>query len=403
VFGMTLLERLLRTLLQNGGVLREVRIELPAGAPPPAWLPPELRAALPLSWSNSDAPIAQRFRHALAEAQEPLLAIAADCVIDARLLQHFQSASGSLAFVGPASESRGALLRLENELPGVAAGDRDLLALAERALASGAARAFSASEFDGYNANLRRSIDPYVLRIRDAAGRNRVERFLFEWNYKGSTDFMTKYVYPPLVWAMVRPLARWRVHPNWVTGVSIAATIAAVPAFANAEWLLGLALAYGMSLLDSLDGKLARLTLTSSRLGAVLDHGLDLVHPPGWYLAWAWALGSGQIASLPFAMAVAMTAVYAVDRAIAGIFRARTGVSIHDCTRLDARLRTFISRRNVNIVVFTLALAVEAVRPGTGAPLACFYLIVGWQVACFLWHAQRLARFWKVRLAPVSP
>jgi hypothetical protein len=96
-----------------------------------------------------------------------------------------------------------------------------------------------------------------VLRIRDAAGLATAWRFLFESNYKGSTDFMTKYVYPPLVWRLVRQLARWRVHPNWVTGVSIAATFAAVPLFAGGHWVLGLALAYAMSLLDSVDGKLA--------------------------------------------------------------------------------------------------------------------------------------------------
>jgi len=39
----------------------------------------------------------------------------------------------------------------------------------------------------------------------------KVERFLFWSNYKGSTDFFTKYVYPPLVWLMVPPLARARV------------------------------------------------------------------------------------------------------------------------------------------------------------------------------------------------
>lgn len=396
---MTLLERLLRTLLQNGGVLREVRVELPAGATPPVGLPARLVAALPLRWSNSAAPIAKRFRLALENAQEPLLAISADTVVDPRLLLHFQSATGSLAFVARGPEPGGALLRLENELPGLAEGDRDLAALAKRALATGAARPFRGSEFDGYNANLRRTLDPYVLRIRDAASRNRVERFLFESNYKGSTDFMTKYVYPPLVWLMVRPLARWRVHPNWVTAVSIAATFAAVPAFAAGDWLLGLTLAYGMSVLDSVDGKLARLTFTSSRLGGVLDHGLDMLHPPLWYLAWAWALSGGQVGSLAFGMGLLMTGVYVVDRAIAGIFRGRTGVSIHDCTRFDARLRTFISRRNVNIVVFTLALALEALRPGLGAPLACFYLIVGWQVACCLWHVQRLAHFWNARLA----
>jgi hypothetical protein len=124
-----------------------------------------------------------------------------------------------------------------------------------------------------------------------------------------------------------------------------------------------------------------------------------MVHPPLWYLAWAWALGGGQIGSLPFRLALLMTGVYAIDRAIAGIFRARTRVSIHDCTPLDARLRTFISRRNVNIVLFTLALALDALRPGLGAASACFGFIVGWQVVSCLWHAERLARFWNADLS----
>jgi phosphatidylglycerophosphate synthase len=399
VFGMTLLERLLRALLETGGELREVRVELPAGAPPPTTLPADLVAALPLRWSNGSAPLAQRFQEALTDAQEPLLALSADAVVDTRLLQHFQSRTGSLAFVGGESGRRGAMLRLENELLGITDSDGDLADLAERALASGAARAFTPSDFEGYITNLRRSLDPYVLRVWDPASRNRVERFLFWSNYKGSTDFMTKYVYPPLVWRLVRPLARRRVHPNWLTGVSIAATLTAVPLFAAGEWFLGLTLAYTMSLLDSVDGKLARLTFTASRLGAFLDHGLDMVHPPLWYLAWAWALGGGHVDSLPFELALLMTGVYAIDRVVAAVFRERTKVSIHDCTPLDAKLRTFISRRNVNVVLFTLALALDGLRPGLGAALACFYFIVGWQVASCLWHGERLARFWSIRLA----
>ena len=54
-------------------------------------------------------------------------------------------------------------------------------------------------------------------------------------------------------------------------------------------------MAYGMSVLDSVDGKLARLTFTDSRIGNRLDHGLDMVHPPFWYLAWAYGIGGGSL------------------------------------------------------------------------------------------------------------
>ena len=38
-----------------------------------------------------------------------------------------------------------------------------------------------------------------------------------------------------------------------------------------------------MTFMDTVDGKLARVTVTSSRFGDVLDHGLDIIHPPLCY------------------------------------------------------------------------------------------------------------------------
>ena len=273
--------------------------------------------------------------------------------------------------------------------------------MAEALVASGAVKELAERDFDAYIVKLRRSLPPYLLRVTDAASREQVERFLFWSNYKGSTDFLTRYVYPPLVWRAVRPLARHRVHPNLVTGVGIAATFAAVPFFANGAWLPGLALAYFMSVLDSVDGKLARLTFTYSTLGDVLDHGLDIVHPPVWYMAWAYALSGGSISGAPFAASLGLLGFYVLDRLCALAFRWRTGASIHGATPLDERLRTFISRRNPNLALFTLALLLDWAipGPGEGMALAAFYAIVAWQVACFAWHAERVVHFWNRRLA----
>jgi phosphatidylglycerophosphate synthase len=290
-------------------------------------------------------------------------------------------------------------MRLESELPENAAGDANLLAIAERAMRTGAAKEFAESDFKGYIGMLRRHLPPYLFRIIGAESRDRAERFLFWSNYKGSTDFLTKYVYPPLVWQFLHPLARWRVHPNWVTGFDWLLTLATVPLFAAGAWIPALALAYLMSILDSVDGKLARLTYTSSKFGQFLDHGLDVVHPPVWYMAWAWALGGGDAASAPFRASLWMLAFYVLDRGATGIFRERTGVSIHGFTPLDEKVRTFISRRNVNLVLFTGALLVDWIAPGHHVAIATFYFIVVWQVACFAWHAERVVRFWNARVS----
>ena len=62
--------------------------------------------------------------------------------------------------------------------------------------------------------------------------------------------------------------------------------------FSIGHFGLGPGAAWLMTFLDTVDGKLARTTLTSSKWGDILDHGIDLIHPPFWYVAWAWALAS---------------------------------------------------------------------------------------------------------------
>jgi len=238
------------------------------------------------------------------------------------------------------------------------------------------------AEFPGFIRNLRRTLPFYLFRIDSEAERRKVERFLFWSNYKGSTDFFTKYVYPPLVWLMVRPLARAHIHPNWVTIVSIVLTFAAVPLFARGHFLAGFLCAYGMSVLDSVDGKLARLTFTDSKLGNILDHGLDLVHPPFWYCAWAYGLSHGDTWSPVFLASLLMLALYVIDRLILKVYPTRFGRGLHTHAPIDGLVRTFISRRNINLPLFTVGYAL-------GFGVQTIYLIVAWQAATCLYHGAR--------------
>ncbi|WP_119458546.1 CDP-alcohol phosphatidyltransferase family protein [Rhodospirillaceae bacterium SYSU D60014] len=393
VFGMTLLERHLRALKRLSPRLTEICIDLGPSSRAAPLLPRDMSADLPLTWARGAGSAAERLlTFANSTHDTAVLAMSADTLVDPRLYEFMADQPGSCAARSDPEagmDSKGTnqvvLLRLA---PGAGDGLRkdagSLAALVDDGLRTGRLEEVRPEAFPGFIRVLRRTLPFYLFYVADEASRARVERFLFDANYKGSTDFFTKYVYPPLVWQLLRPLARARIHPNWVTVVSIILTFAAVPLFAAGWFLPGLVFAYVMSVLDSVDGKLARLTFSDSALGNILDHGLDIVHPPLWYLAWAWGLSGGDAGSAVFAAAIWMTVFYILDRLVLMIYRARFKRGLHAHGALDARVRTFISRRNINLPIFTVGVL-------TGYALEAFYFIVFWQIVTVVWHAGRTA------------
>lgn len=396
LFGMSLLEHTLRALLDAGLEGSRVWIHENAGERLP--LPADLAGAesrLRLERVSAEAPLAKRVVEASSRAPV-LLVLEADAVVDPRMVSHLIARPGACAIVGappePGCGRASAVLRVESPPP-EAPEAPDLASLAEAWIETGSLEREPARAIDGYLKKLRRNLTPWVFRVETDAERDRSERFLFEANYKGSTDFFTKHVYPPLVWRLLRPLARYRVHPNWVSAFNVVITFAAIPLFASGQWLAGLSLAYTMSVLDSVDGKLARLTHRSSKLGHVLDHGLDVVHPPLWYLAWAVGLGGGAWLTAAWWM----FGLYVADRLVGEAFTRLTGGrSIHAWAEIDVRMRTFISRRNINVPIFTVGWSVGLAGPA-------FLVIVAWQAASLLFHSVRLAqvarRIWASRSA----
>jgi phosphatidylglycerophosphate synthase len=257
-----------------------------------------------------------------------------------------------------------------------------LAAVTDALLASGAIARLDEQLFPAYMDKLRRSLPYWIYRVDDSAARRALERKMFWDNYKGSTDLLTAYVYPPLVWPIVRLCARWHIHPNVITVLSIILAFAAVPLFAGAHWVSGFICAYVMSVLDSVDGKLARLTLTDSNIGNVLDHGLDQVHPPFWYFAWAWGLGARSSEEPLYQAAIWLIVFYFADRIVLGIGKRRLGHALHAAGPLDERVRSIIARRNITMTIMAVALLMSA-------GVAGFYIVTIWQGLTFAWHTWR--------------
>jgi phosphatidylglycerophosphate synthase len=231
-----------------------------------------------------------------------------------------------------------------------------------------------------YNASLRRASTPYLVPVRPDDV-EMLEARIFDASYKGVTDVVTKWIWPPPARWVTRCLARAGVHPNIVTLFSwVLATVVTV-LFARSWFGVGLVVGWLMTFLDTVDGKLARVTLRSSRLGNFLDHGLDLLHPPVWYVAWAAGLPASALLLGP---ALVVTVLgYLAGRVIEGAFLLLFRVEIHCWRPTDSHFRTVTARRNPNLILLTIG--VLGGRPDLG-----LVLVAAWTAICVAFHAVRL-------------
>lgn len=372
LFGVPPLERLRRTI---GKLPANDQVTL-AGDASARWDGATLDAF-------GDEPLGTRLRRALAGESSTLVAIDGANVIDPRLIRHLGELTQATVAARGTGSRRAVALALDASVADAIPPDAgDLHAVADALLTAGRARPLDEQRFPAYIDKLRRSL-PYWIHAVDSVETRRVlERRMFWDNYKGSTDLLTRWVYPPLVWPLTRLCARFHIHPNVVTVLSIVLCFAAVPLWVDGQWLAGFICAYGMSVLDSVDGKVARLTLTDSKIGNTLDHGLDQVHPPFWYFAWAWGLGAREWSDPLFQAAIAFIALYVADRLVLMVAKRRLKHALHSSTPLDERVRSIIARRNITMSVMAIALML-------GMGVAGFYLVTAWQLATCLWHAWR--------------
>lgn len=260
---------------------------------------------------------------------------------------------------------------------------------AAQAIASGnAVKSVSASSVgDVFVRKLRRR-DRLFVRSLDETPVAKVEKQLFDSVYKGVTDVVTKYAWPLPAYWLTRLCARARVHPNAVTLVGIAAMLAATLLWVQGHLVAGLMAAWLMTFLDTVDGKLARVTATSSRLGNLLDHATDLIHPPIWWAALAYGLieRPGRAGdSLLWQGAAAILAGYVVGLAIENVAKARFGFNPFLWRPFDSSFRLVVSRRNIILLIMTVGLA-------AGVPEGAFVVAAAWTLLSVAIQAIRLAQ-----------
>jgi phosphatidylglycerophosphate synthase len=243
------------------------------------------------------------------------------------------------------------------------------------------------------NKQLRKRETPFVMPLRPDTVRA-IERASYFGAYKGVTDVLTKYLWPEWALVLTRISARLGLTPNMVTTIGAVLCVLATWCFAEGRYWLGMALGLGFMVLDTVDGKLARCTITSSKWGNVFDHGMDLVHPPFWW--WFWATGLAHwglaydTATFWWVQGV-IQGGYLVQRLIEGVFMRQNGMMhIHVWRRFDSRFRLFTARRNPNMVILFVSMVFG--RPDLG-----LIAVAWWTAIACLVHAVRLVQAWWYR------
>jgi phosphatidylglycerophosphate synthase len=236
------------------------------------------------------------------------------------------------------------------------------------------------------NEELRKRERPFMGRLTPETV-PALERASYFGAYKGVTDLLTKYLWPEWALALTRRAARIGMTPNQVTLIGALFCVLATWLFWRGWYWPGLAAGLVFMVLDTVDGKLARCTITASKWGEAFDHGIDLVHPPFWW--WAWAAGlvpyGRPLAPHLFWWTLALiVGGYVVQRLIEGAFIALFRIHVHVWRRFDSWFRLITARRNPNMVILLAFLIVR--RPDWG-----LIAVAAWTLISLLVHIVQLA------------
>ncbi len=234
---------------------------------------------------------------------------------------------------------------------------------------------------------------PFVLPITPE-NRQNLERRLFDGSYKGVTDCVTKWAWPrPARW-VVGQCVRFGFRPNHVTVLGLFLAILAGILFAYGWYGWGLLAGWMMTFLDTVDGKLARVTVTSSKFGHYFDHIIDLVHPPIWYIL--WGLGMSQLSFGGLSRGTVfwlIVAGYIIGRLVEGVFLTWLGKFGLFCWRpMDSYFRLITARRNPCLILLTVGWL-------AGFPDWGLFAVTVWTVATSMFLFVRLLMAFKTRLA----
>ncbi len=363
VGGITLLERLYRQLneldeIASIVVLKPRELSLPN---PSRWVRKTVNTV-----DASGADGWEMLRRARARLNERFIAIAADLLIDQRLLQWLASQDGN------------AMLSARPGIPPELAASLSREALGESDLANPSIAVTAASSMPTWWESMHGDVQMHLLRVTNEADAEAGWQCLLDHIQRRTQELPSQYFDIPFENRLVRLLAPTSISANQVTLVTTVLGFAVAVLYLTGRLRVGVLLAILVEVLDGVDGKLARITRTTSKLGEQ-EHVLDFFYENSWYLALGvFLFRSGHPPA--WTVALAMVAFDLTDNVLYALLDVKWGRSLDNVNGFLQRFRRIAGRRNIHTWMFA---------PGfmLGAAWVSFYLAAFWAGVTAITHA----------------
>lgn len=390
LYSITLVERMLRQLFELG-TRQHVTLVLCPEMHLASWIRPDFwpRYTIAFETLHTEAPFIDLVQ-AAPVSSEPILLLEGDGIYDERILAMLLASSTSVCMDNP-QQSRPPLavvLQLHDRQH-VKTGAADWPTVLGQAVQDGWLSRLSIDDMDAYIVDLRQYATPMLLRLQHPDCIRAIENEMYDKTFKGVMDFIATYIYRIPVRGLVRLLAPTRITPNMVTTMSVLCSFAAIPLFALGWVWTAFIAAYTFVICDSLDGKLARLTIRLSKLAGQIDHGTSTPFECCYYLAWAWHFSGGELALWPAKAALFLFVCFCLDKITTGTFNRRFHRSLFDYTPWDARFHLVAGRRTINFSIMALGYALQ--QPTIALTVTAVWMLItmSWHMFRFAWHAYR--------------
>ncbi|MBL7994809.1 CDP-alcohol phosphatidyltransferase family protein [bacterium] len=243
------------------------------------------------------------------------------------------------------------------------------------------------NNFDSYIEDLRLNFVPYYFQYESGSDLRSIENQMYEANFKGTMDFIATYIYKYPVREITRFLSRYPfVKPNYVTFLSIIASFAVPLLFAFGYMGFAVLTGWCMFIFDSVDGKLARLTVRLSRTAGIIEHATSAPAIFLWFAGLTWYFSNGQFFDFDNINTIAgwiLMVLYWVDKTMCGIFRIKFKREIYDFANIDKTFHLIACRRAIILLIVTVGYI-------TGKTESSFRFLAFWMICSFVFHLMRI-------------